>query len=128
MLDEIYELAGKPILLCDFAIRFKDGEKEIRNWKLADDSVVAGEAYYAYMKAALDSDYILGVFWCNPIDSVKGFGNAGVNQGFFGDGLTERPGLHEAVRKLNVYRAEFTPTEGLYFARFAKRKSETFLR
>ena len=32
-LDEIHKLTGKPILLCDFAIRFKDGDKDIRNWK-----------------------------------------------------------------------------------------------
>ncbi len=109
-LDEIHELAGKPILLCDFAIRFKDGDKDVRNWKLADDSVAAGKAYTEYVKAALDTDYILGVFWCNPIDSEKGFGNSGVKQGFFGDGLTERPGLHEAARKLNLCRTKVTPS------------------
>ena len=32
-LDEIHKLTGKPILLCDFAIRFKDGDKDIRSWK-----------------------------------------------------------------------------------------------
>lgn len=111
-LDEIYELSGKPILLCDFSIRFKDGEKDVRNWKLADDSVAAGKAYSEYVKAALKTEYILGVFWCNPIDSSKGFGKSGVKQGFFGDGLTERPGLHEAVRKLNEYRTKVTPTTG----------------
>ncbi len=108
-LDAIHELSGKPILLCDFAIRFKDGDKDVRNWKLADDSVAAGKAYSEYVKAAIDTDYILGVFWCNPIDSSKGFGNAGVKQGFFGDGLSERPGLHEAVRELNSYLNKMTP-------------------
>ena len=61
------------------------------------------------MKAALNTEYIIGVFWCNPVDTPKGFRKAGVKQGFFGDGLTERPGLHEAVRKLNAYRDEMTP-------------------
>ena len=63
------------------------------------------------MKAALDTDYIVGVFWCNPVDTTKGFGNPGVKQGFFGEGLAERPGLHQAVRALNVYRESMTPEE-----------------
>ncbi|QDV64006.1 hypothetical protein Mal65_31540 [Crateriforma conspicua] len=107
--DKVFQLTGKPILICDFAIRFKDGDKDVRMWKIADDSVAAGEAYVDYVKAALDTDYILGVFWCNPVDTSKGFGNAGVKQGFFGDGLSERPGLHDAVRRLNDYRESVTP-------------------
>ena len=108
-LDEVYKLTGKPILLCDFAIRFKDGDKDVRNWKLAEDSIAAGEAYSAYVRAAINTDYILGVFWCNPVDTSKGFGNPGVKQGFFGDGLAERPGLHQAVREVNAYRQKMTP-------------------
>lgn len=107
--DEIYELTGKPILLCDFAIRFKDGDKDIRNWKPAENSVAAGKAYTKYVKAALATDYILGVFWCNPVDTPRGFNNPGVKQGFFGDGLTERPGLHQSVKELNAYLVSRTP-------------------
>ena len=107
--DEIYKLTGKPILICDFAIRFKDGDKDVRMYQMAADSVAAGVAYSDYVKAALATDYILGVFWCNPIDTPKGFNKPGVKQGFFGDGLTERPGLHQSVRALNAYRREITP-------------------
>lgn len=110
-LDDIHELTGKPILLCDFAIRFKDGDKDVRMWKLAEDSVAAGEAYTDYFKAALETDYVLGIFWCNPVDTAKGFGNAGVKQGFFGKGLIERPGLHDAVHALNRYRDSVTPAK-----------------
>lgn len=110
-LDEIHKLTGKPILLCDFAIRFKDGEKDIRSWKAEVDSVAAGKAYSDYVKAAFDTDYVVGVFWCNPVDTPKGFGKPGVKQGFFGDDLTERPGLHEAVMELNAYREERTPEQ-----------------
>lgn len=110
--DEIHKLTGKPILLCDFAIRFKDGDKDIRSWNLAADSIAAGKAYAEYVKAALNTDYIVGVFWCNPVDTPKGFGKPGVKQGFFAEGLTERPGLHQAVKKLNVYREEMTPKRG----------------
>ena len=109
--DEIHQLAGKPILICDFAIRFKDGDKDIRSWKPAADSIAAGKAYAEYVKAALKTDYVVGVFWCNPVDTPKGFGKLGVKQGFFGKGLTERPGLHQSVKKLNAYRDKVTPKQ-----------------
>lgn len=108
-LDEIHQLTGKPILLCDFAFRFKDGDKDVKNWKLEESSATAGKAYTAYVKAALQTDYIIGVFWCNPVDTPKGFGKPGVKQGFFADGVTERPGLHEDVRELNAYLKKQTP-------------------
>ena len=111
-LDEIHRCTGKPILLCDFAIRFQDGDKNISAWKLAEDSVAAGKAYAEYVKAALNTSYILGVFWCNPVDTPKGFGKAGVKQGFFADGLLSRPGLHDTVQELNDYREKQTPRTG----------------
>jgi hypothetical protein len=77
--------------------------------KLSDDSIAAGKAHTEYVKAAIETEYILGVFWCNPIDTSKGFGKTGVKQGFFSDGLSERPGLHQAVRKLNAYSDKITP-------------------
>lgn len=110
-LDEIHLLTGKPIILCDFAIRFKDGDKDVRMWKLAENSSEAGKQYFDYLKAALETDYIVGVFWCNPVDTPKGFGKAGVKQGFFGDGLTERPGLHQAVKAFNQFREKRTPEQ-----------------
>ena len=105
----MYRISGKPILICDFAIRFKDGDKDVQMWKMAEDSVAAGEQYTDYVRAALETDYIIGVFWCNPVDTPKGFRKKGVKQGFFSGGLTERPGLHEAVRELNAYRQQVTP-------------------
>lgn len=108
-LDEIHQLTGKPILLCDFAIRFKDGDIDIRSWKPEENSVAAGKAYAEYVRAALQTDYIVGVFWCNPVDTPKGFNIPGVKQGFFGPDLAERAGLHEAVKELNSYRVKLTP-------------------
>ncbi|MEM8952612.1 MAG: beta-agarase [Verrucomicrobiota bacterium] len=112
--DEIYELTGKPIILCDFAIRFSDGDIDVRSPKREENSIAAGDAYTNYVKAALDTDYILGVFWCNPVDTPKGFNNPGVKQGFFGPNLSERPGLHEAVKELNAYREEVTPKDAVF--------------
>ena len=107
--DEIHQLTGKPVLICDFAIRFKDGDKDIRSWKPAADSIAAGKAYAEYVKAALETDYVVGVFWCNPVDTPKGFGKSGVKQGFFGKGMSERPGLHQSVKQVNSYRESLTP-------------------
>ncbi|MDF1862858.1 MAG: hypothetical protein P1U87_21760 [Verrucomicrobiales bacterium] len=109
--DEIHQITGKPILLCDYAVRFKDGNKDIRSWKPAADSVDAGKQYADYLRAALETDYIIGVFWCNPVDTPKGFGNPGVKQGFFGEGMSQRPGLAESVKAINAYRDEITPKE-----------------
>ena len=107
--DEIHELTGKPILLCDFAVRFKDGDQDIRSWKPAADSVEAGKQYGDYLRAALETDYIIGVFWCNPVDTPKGFNKPGVKQGFFGEGMSMRPGLADAVKEVNAYRDKITP-------------------
>lgn len=107
--DEIHALTGKPILLCDFAIRFKDGDKDIRNFKPAANSVEAGKQYAEYIRAALDTGYIVGAFWCNPVDTTRGFNKPGVKQGFFGEGMTMRPGLAESVKEVNAYREEVTP-------------------
>ena len=68
--QEIHELTNKPILICDFAIRFKDGDKKIRGWKLQEDARAAGVEYSKYIRAALETPYIIGAFWCNPVDST----------------------------------------------------------
>ena len=108
--QEIHELTGKPILICDFAIRFKDGDKSIRGWQLQEDAAAAGVHYAKYIHAALKTPYIIGAFWCNPVDSTGAFNRSGgLKQGLFGDGLTPRPGLSEAVIELNHYISEVTP-------------------
>ena len=100
--DEIYRLSKKPIIICDYAVRFKDGDKKVRGWKLQENAQVAGEQYAEYIRAARATPYILGVFWCNPIDSKPGFKKTGIKQGIFDAGLRSRPGLNQAIRKVNV--------------------------
>lgn len=108
--QEIHELTGKPILICDFAIRFQDGDKSIRGWKLQEDARAAGVEYAKYIHAALVTPYIIGAFWCNPIDSTGAFNKGGgLKQGLFGDELAPRPGLSEAVIELNRHIAKITP-------------------
>ena len=107
--DQIHSVSGKPILICDFAIRFKDGDKDISSWKFEPDSIAAGKAYNQYLRDALATGYVIGSFWCNPVDTSKGFDKPGVKQGFFGDGLSPRPGLHKSVLDLNRHISQTTP-------------------
>jgi hypothetical protein len=107
--DRIHTLAGKPILICDFAIRFQDGDKKIRGWKPVESAKVAGERYSAYVRQAMATPYILGTFWCNPIDSKPGFKKAGIKQGLFDHSLTPRPNLNRVIRELNQFLEKQTP-------------------
>ena len=109
--QQIHKLTGKPILICDYAIRFKDSDKKIRGWKLQEDAAVAGRLYAKHIRAALKTPYIIGAFWCNPVDSTGAFNKSGgLKQGFFGEGLKPRPGLSEAVMELNRHIAQVTPS------------------
>lgn len=107
--ERLHQLTGKPILLCDFAIRFKDGDKNIRGWKPEENPKIAGERYAEYLREAMATPYIIGAFWCNPMDSKPGFGKSGIKQGLFDQGLTPRPELNQAIRELNQHRVEITP-------------------
>ena len=107
--EEIHNLSGKPILICDFAVRFLDGDKNISGWKPEPNSIAGGKAYAQYIRQAFDTGYIVGSFWCNPLDSGRGFGNTGIKQGFFGEKFTERSGLHDSVRELSGWINQRTP-------------------
>jgi len=106
---EIHKLSGKPILLCDFAIRFKDGDKPVRGWKPLANAKLAGTAYTDYLRAAMKTDYIVGAFWCNLVDSKPGFNKTGVKQGLFAEGFAARPDLNAAIRAFNQERDKATP-------------------
>jgi hypothetical protein len=110
-LDEIHKLSGKPILLCDFAVRFLDGDKEINGWKPEENSIAGGKAYARYIEQAFNTGYIIGSFWCNPEDSARGFGNEGVKQGFFNEGILPRPGLYQSVQGVNKMIKKKTPVK-----------------
>jgi hypothetical protein len=107
--DRVHKLTGKPILICDFAIRFKDGDKPIRGWKPQENAEIAGQRYAEYLRDALETSYIVGAFWCNPIDSKPSFNKTGIKQGLFDQGLTPRPGLNQAIRELNRFLEKTTP-------------------
>ncbi len=108
--DRIHKLSGgKPIIICDFAVRFKDGDKQVRGWKPQENPKIAGERYAEYVREAFATPYIIGAFWCNPIDSKPGFKKTGIKQGLFDLGLKPRPELNEAIRDLNQFLDEKTP-------------------
>lgn len=107
--DRVHKLSGKPIIICDFAIRFKDGEKNVRGWKPEKDPKTAGERYAAYVREAMATPYVIGAFWCNPVDSRPGFKKTGIKQGLFDRGLNPRPELNQAIRELNQFLDQKTP-------------------
>ena len=107
--DDLFELTGKPIILCDFAIRFKEEGKNIRGWKPEENATTAGQRYSEYIRDAFATPYILGAFWCNPINSKPGFQKKGIKQGLFDQGLVARPGLNQAIRSLNLFLSQSTP-------------------
>lgn len=96
--DRIHAMTKKPVLICDFAIRFKDGDKKINGGKLEASAEDAGKAYTDYIREVAATGYIVGAFWCNLIDSPQ---NSGVKQGLFLEGLETRSGLDEPIRRLN---------------------------
>ena len=106
--DEIHRLTGKPILICDFAIRFQDGDKQVGG-RLEESAQAAGERYAEYLREAMETPYLIGAFWCNPIDSKDRFNNTGIKQGIFDLGLVPRPGLNQAIRELNRFIEQRTP-------------------
>ena len=53
--------------------------------------------------------YIIGAFWCNPINSKPGFKKAGIKQGLFDLGIVSRPELNKAIRELNRFLEAETP-------------------
>ena len=111
-LDSIHEITGKPIIIADFAIVFKEagiypwGGPPVANQK------VAGEEYEKFIKAAFSTSYVIGSAWCNPINSIEPFYPPGTTkQGMYGEGLEPRPNLHQSVLELNNYLQLNTPTD-----------------
>jgi hypothetical protein len=106
--DQLYLDTGKPILICDFAIRFKDGDTPVRGILQPSDRV-AGQLYSNYIKAALKTPYIIGSFWCNPIDTQAPFNHVGIKQGLFKPSLESRQDLNQIIRDLNLHISSITP-------------------
>ena len=98
--QKLHQLTGKPIIICDFAIRFKDGDKAIRGYEPMATAEAAG-ANADYLCDAMATPLGIGAFRCNLIDSSFGFKATGVKQDLFEKGLTPRPTLHKAIRELN---------------------------
>ena len=83
----------------------KEEGKNIRGWK----PQAAGERYAEYIRDAFKTPYVIGAFWCNPINSKPGFSKAGIKQGLFDEGLTPRPTLNRAIVELNKHLTRNTP-------------------
>jgi hypothetical protein len=99
--ERLHEASGKPLVICDFAIRFEDGEKEIRGRKKEANDDVAGKLYAEYIREARETPYVVAAFWCNLVDAPNESGKPGVKQGLFGEDYEPRPALHKHIRNLN---------------------------
>ncbi|MEM6689176.1 MAG: sulfatase-like hydrolase/transferase [Planctomycetota bacterium] len=109
--DRVHKLTGKPIILCDFNVTFKEEGKNVFGWKPVENADVAGPMYRDYIKEAFKTPYIIGSFWCNPVTQVKpSFYPPGyVKVGIFGEGIKTRPGLSNAIVEANQFIAANTP-------------------
>jgi hypothetical protein len=108
--DRVHRVSGKAIIICDFAIRFREAGKNIRGLKPEESPRVAGEHYADYVREAMATPYIIGVFWCNPINSEPGFNRTGIKQGLFDREITPRPELNRIIHELNQYLDQSTPS------------------
>lgn len=100
--DNLYRMGGnKPILICDFAIRFKDGTKPIQGATLVANDDIAGQQYTQYIHDAIHTtNYIVGSMYCNMIDKDLG---AKIKQGLYVDRtMTDRPNLQRHIRALDI--------------------------
>lgn len=109
--DRIHKLTGKPIILCDFKVTFKEDGRKVLGWKPVENASVAGPMYAQYIKGAFATPYIIGSFWCQPVTELKpAFYPSGyVKVGIFKPGLKPRPEFNNAVRDVNRYIAANAP-------------------
>lgn len=105
LFTDVAKKTGKPIVIADFAIRFRNGDQTVRGGKLTENADLAGSQYANVIRQAIDSRNVIAAFWCNWQDSVQK-GKQGVKQGLFGPHTQSRPRLHEHLTKLNEYREE----------------------
>jgi hypothetical protein len=103
----LHERTDKPIIISDFAIRFRDGNNEVRGGQLVYNDDIAGQEYAAYLRNAIDAPHVIGAFWCNWQDSIQP-NKPGVKQGLFGSGGKTRPNLKKHIKGVNRYRDEVT--------------------
>lgn len=104
--EELHHRAkNKPIIICDFAIRFRDGDKPVRGGQLAPDDRAAGEYYAEYVKEARRTGFIIGTFWCGLADS-ENRGKPGIKQGLLTGSHQGRPALDAQMTSLNRWLTE----------------------
>jgi len=67
--DEVYDLTGKPLIICDFAVNFPTQEHPNIMWDAgAKTEEQAADIYEIFLKAAFATPYVVGVHRCTYID------------------------------------------------------------
>ncbi|MEM9480710.1 MAG: hypothetical protein AAGA58_13735 [Verrucomicrobiota bacterium] len=99
-IEHLYQVTGKPVLICDHAISFPtpDHPRTIFEQKPSKEEAI--RATQDFLQASFSKPYILGYLRCQYVDRPAGFGR-GLRQGLVKTDGTTREKLVE------VYRDEF---------------------
>lgn len=85
----IYEITGKPILICDHAISFPTAQHPSTIFEQVPTEGEAALAISRFVDAAFAEPYVLGYLKCQYIDRPAGFGR-GLRQGLLKEDGSER--------------------------------------
>jgi hypothetical protein len=67
-LDRLYRLTGKPILICDHQISFPTPDQPHPIWTELASQKEAAAATREYLRAAFDTEYVIGYCRCQYVD------------------------------------------------------------
>ena len=110
--DEIHALTGKPILLCDFAVRFKDGDKDIRSWKPDGQFRCSRRAIRRLHPRRAGDGLHHRCLLVQPRRHPKRIWQSRSEAGIFWRRKCQsEPGLAEAVKEVNAWREQTTPAK-----------------
>jgi len=68
LFDRLYEITGKPIIVCDHQSSFATEEYPETMWPQLESEEAVGKAYAQYLRDAFAKPYILGYHRCQYID------------------------------------------------------------
>lgn len=67
--DMLYELTGKPLLICDHTVSFYTKEHPVTLWHQFENQQKAGEALEKYITECANKAYIVGYLHCQYLDA-----------------------------------------------------------
>ena len=67
--NELYERAGKPVIICDHTVSFYTKEYPVTLWHQFENQEVAGQALNSYIIECSKIPYIIGYLHCQYLDA-----------------------------------------------------------